>query len=106
MLLAAGEMRGASDVVDLFVALATPDRTGIAFRLAQAARRAGLQAQLELAGRSLKGQLKHADRIHARYVAIVGDNGVVTLKDMESGEQQDAPLQNVIPTILRGDAAP
>ena len=47
------------------------------------------QAQLELAGRSLKGQLKHADRIGARYVAIVGDTSVATLKDMESGEQHD-----------------
>jgi hypothetical protein len=27
---------------------------------------------------------------------------VVTLKDMESGDQHDAPVQNVIPTILRG----
>ena len=44
-----------------------------AFELANEARRAGLSAQLELAGRSLKGQLKHADRIGARYVAIVDD---------------------------------
>jgi histidyl-tRNA synthetase len=104
MLLAAGEVVGPAELVDLFVALATPDGTRTAFDLAREARRAGLQAQLELAGRSLKGQLKHADRIHARWVAIVGENGVVTLKDMESGDQQDAPVQNVIPTILRGGA--
>ena len=30
---------------------------------------------MELAGRSLKGQLKQADRLGARYVAIVGDDG-------------------------------
>ena len=29
---------------------------------------------MELAARSLKGQLKHADRIGARYVAIIGDD--------------------------------
>jgi histidyl-tRNA synthetase len=104
MLLAAGELAAPAELVDLFVALATPDGTRTAFDLARAARRAGLQAQLELAGRSLKGQLKHADRIHARWVAIVGENGVVTLKDMESGDQRDAPVQNVIPTILRGGA--
>jgi histidyl-tRNA synthetase len=104
MLLAARDVRAGDEVVDLFVALAKPDRTGIAFALAREARRAGLQAQLELAGRSLKGQLKHADRIHARWVAIVGENGVITLKDMESGDQRDAPVQTVIPTILRGGA--
>jgi histidyl-tRNA synthetase len=104
MLLAAGDLPAPAELVDLFVALATPDGSRTAFDLARSARRAGLQAQLELGGRSLKGQLKHADRIHARWVAIVGENGVVTLKDMESGDQRDAPVQNVIPTILRGVA--
>jgi histidyl-tRNA synthetase len=104
MLLAAGDLVAPADFVDLFVALAKPDGNRTAFELAREARRAGLQAQLELGGRSLKGQLKHADRIRARWVAIVGENGVVTLKDMESGDQHDAPVQNVIPTILRGGA--
>ncbi len=102
MLLAAGDVVAPAELVDLFVALAKPDGTRTAFELAREARRAGLQAQLELAGRSLKGQLRHADRIHARWVAIVGENGVVKLKDMESGDEHDAPVQNVIPTILRG----
>ncbi len=102
MLLAARDLAAPAELVDLFVALAKPDGTRTAFELARDARRAGLQAQLELAGRSLKGQLKHADRIRARWVAIIGENGVVTLKDMESGQQHDAPVQNVIPTILRG----
>jgi histidyl-tRNA synthetase len=101
MLLAATGVVAPAELVDLFVALATPDGSRTAFELAREARRAGLQAQLELGGRSLKGQLKHADRIHARWVAIVGENGVATLKDMESGEQRDTELQNVIPAILR-----
>jgi histidyl-tRNA synthetase len=103
MLLAARDLRPASDVVDLYVALAQRDSTRVGFELAREARRAGLQAQLELAGRSLKGQLKHADRIGARYVAIVGENGLATLKDMESGEQRDTPVQDIIPTITRRD---
>ena len=101
MLLAAHELPPAPELVDLFVALAKRDGSRTAFELALEARRAGLQAQLELAGRSLKGQLKHADRIGARYVAIIGDNGVATLKDMESGEQHDTGVQDVIPEILR-----
>jgi histidyl-tRNA synthetase len=101
MLLAAGETPTPPVVTDLFVALAKPDSARAAFGLARQARVAGLQAQLELAGRSLKGQLKHADRIRARYVAIVG-NGTTSLKDMESGEQRDLDPNEVIPTILRG----
>jgi histidyl-tRNA synthetase len=102
MLLAAGEMPIAAEPVDLFVALAQGDGSRDGFELSREARRAGLTAQLELAGRSLKGQLKHADRIGARYVAIVGNEHVATLKNMESGEQRELRLEAVIPTILRG----
>jgi histidyl-tRNA synthetase len=100
MLLAAGELPTPPILTHLFVALAKPDGARAAFGLARQARRAGLQAQVELAGRSLKGQLRHADRIGARYVAIVG-NGSTSLKNMESGEEQQTTLNDVIPTILR-----
>jgi histidyl-tRNA synthetase len=101
ILLSAGELPVQADVVDLFVSLAGADLGRIAFSLAREARRAGLNAQLELAGRSLRGQLKHADRIGARYVAIVGEEGT-SLKDMETGEQLELSPNEVIPTILRG----
>jgi histidyl-tRNA synthetase len=50
----------------------------------------------------LKGQLKHADRIGARYVAIVADAEHASLKDMESGDQRELEPTDVIPVILRG----
>jgi histidyl-tRNA synthetase len=104
MLLAAGELPVRPDLVDLYVARANsgPEGGRTASELAREARRAGLQAQLELAGRSLKGQLKHADRIGARYVAIVADHSSARLKDMESGEQRELEPTDVIPAILRG----
>ncbi len=101
MLLAAPELKIASELVDLFVALTSPAAARRAFNLAREARRAGLDAQLELTGRSLKGQLKHADRLGARYVAIIGD-GEASLRDMQSGEQHELMAGDVIPTILRG----
>ena len=100
MLIAAGELPVAPELVDLFVALGSRDGAREAFELSLDARRAGLSAQLELAGRSLRGQLRHADRLGARYVAIVADQ--VALRNMESGEQQELELAAVIPTILRG----
>jgi histidyl-tRNA synthetase len=105
MLLAAGELPIAPQPVDLFVTLPNADPAGskTAFQLAHGARQAGLAAQLELAGRSLKGQLKQADRVGARYVAIVESTSTASLKDMQSGEQREIDVQNVIPTILRGD---
>jgi histidyl-tRNA synthetase len=102
MLLAAGELPTSPSLIDLYVAVAKPGGGPVAFQLALEARRAGLKAQLELAGRSLKGQLKHADRIGARYVAIVGDGTATSLKEMESGEQRELDAGDVIPAILRG----
>jgi histidyl-tRNA synthetase len=104
MLLASPEPPIAPPLVDLFVAIAaaSPGTGRVAFGIARDARRAGLQAQVELYGRGLKGQLKHADRLGARYVAIVGESDEVGLKNMESGEQHDTVAENVIPTILRG----
>jgi histidyl-tRNA synthetase len=98
-LLLAGEHRPHPEpVCDLYVA-----GTGVdAFTLAAEARRAGLNVQLELAGRSRKGQLKQADRSGARYVAIFGDDEGITLKDMESSEQETMAAEAVVARVLRG----
>jgi histidyl-tRNA synthetase len=105
MLLAGGERPVAPPAVDLFVAIAPHGPRGsrqVAFKLANQARRAGLSAQLELAGRGLKGQLKHADRLGARYVAIIDDQMHISLRNMEAGDQTELEPASVIPTILRG----
>jgi histidyl-tRNA synthetase len=102
MLMAAGELPIAPRLIDLYVAIAKREAAPAAFQLAHEARRAGLATQLELTGRSLKRQLAHADRIDARYVAIVGDPDTASLKEMESGEQRELSAGEVIPAILRG----
>jgi histidyl-tRNA synthetase len=99
--LVAGELPVVARITDLYVAVAKPAGSASAFALAREARCAGLRAQLELAGRSLKGQLKQADRIGARYVAIIGDDAQVSLKEMESGNQRELAATDVIPAILR-----
>ena len=87
--------------LDLYVAYAKPDLRAAAFRLAADARKWGHAAQVELAGRSLKGQLKTAGRAGARYVAILGDEGI-TLKDMGSGEQRVVESGSVMHHIGHG----
>ena len=100
ILLASPERPVAAPPLDLFVAYATPGLKDRAFRLAADARRAGHAARVELGGRSLKGQLKQADRAGARYVAILGDDGTA-LRDMESGEQRDVETSTVMHHIRR-----
>ena len=101
ILLAGSLAHEAAPPLDLFVGYATPELREAAFRLAADARRAGHAARLELAGRSVKGQLKQADRAGARYVAILGDEGTL-FKDMESGEQQTVETDTVVHHITQG----
>jgi histidyl-tRNA synthetase len=70
----------------VFVAVAKPEAGREAFRLVRELRRQGVRVEMEQAGRSVKGQFKHADRIGARAVVIVGDG--LEMKDMQSGEQR------------------
>jgi len=100
ILLAGPELPVAPPPVDLYVAFDAPAQRIAAFAVAAEARDARLNAQMELAGRSRKGQLKQADRLGARYVAIVSDTGTV-LKDMQAGEQQDLDAGAVVTRILR-----
>ncbi len=100
MLLASDPPPTAPPPLDLYVAYAKPEYKNGAFQLAADARRAGHAAQVELAGRSLKGQLKRAGNAQARYVAILGDEGTA-LKDMESGEQRTVETDTVMHHIRR-----
>jgi histidyl-tRNA synthetase len=102
MLLASGGFPVAPPVVDVYVALAEDGAVVRAFQLARDARRAGLTAHLELSRRALRRQLTQADRLGARYVAIVGSSDPTPLKEMESGDQRELELSGVIPAMLRG----
>ena len=82
ILMAAGEAEPQS-TADVFVAVADDGQD--AFSVAHTLRNAGYRTQIEQAGRSLKGQLKHADRVGAAVTVIVGQE--VEVKDMSTGEQ-------------------
>jgi histidyl-tRNA synthetase len=100
IMLAGPGLPAAAPPVDLYVAFDGAPQRVAAFAVAAEARDARLHAQMELAGRSRKGQLKQGDRLGARYVAIVQDGGTV-LKDMLSGEERDVQADEVVTRILR-----
>ena len=79
--------------LDCFVVTLGDEAKTQGFKLVQAWRQAGLKVELDVLGRGLKGQLKAADRLQARYVVILGDDeldrGVVMLKTMATGEQKE-----------------
>jgi histidyl-tRNA synthetase len=64
-------------------------------------RQAGISSDTDYTGKSLKGAMRLANDRGSRYVLILGDDelkkGVVTLKDMVSGEQKEIKASEVIP---------
>ena len=98
ILLAAGEEQPAEDS-RVYVALAKPDAARQGFSLARRLRAEGFRVEMEQAGRSLKGQLRQADRIGARSTVIVGDG--IDVKDMRSGEQRRAADAEETLALLR-----
>jgi histidyl-tRNA synthetase len=85
ILMAAGDSPVEERPLDLYLAFEHARQD--AFETLTRAREAGLAAQMELAGRSLKGQQKQAERLGARYFAVVeGDS--VRLRDLRAGTEE------------------
>jgi len=89
---------------DAFIAIADPNQRGRAMALAVELRHAGISAEVDLAGRGLKGQLKHANRIGAARVLILEADGSAQLRDMETGEQRAADPGNLVDEMTGGES--
>jgi histidyl-tRNA synthetase len=87
ILLAAGESPGTEPGVDVYIASEGGPERSVMFKLLSDLRADGLRAQMEQAGRSIKGQLKQANRLGAAKVIIVTPDEV-RVRDMESGDMQ------------------
>ena len=86
----------AAGQIDLFVAGVGQAGSAAGFRLAHELRAQGRKVAMDHEGRSLKAQMKLADRSGARYVLIIGDDeaasGKGVLRDMASVEQLEVEL--------------
>ncbi|MEC9489287.1 MAG: histidine--tRNA ligase, partial [Halanaerobium sp.] len=89
--------------IELFVATMGDRARKAAFSLVHKARQAGVWTEMDLLARSLKSQMKQADRKDALYTIILGENeldqGEVSLKNMQTGEQQQVAMDKIIATI-------
>jgi histidyl-tRNA synthetase len=66
--------------------------------IAERLRSAGAFAECDIVGRSLKAQMKYANKIGAAYTLIIGDgeieSGKAQLRNMETGEQTEVELDS------------
>lgn len=76
-----------------------------AFEIAVALRKSGVPCEVDLMGRSVKAQFKYADKLHAKYVAVIGGNelaeGVMNVKDMRNSAQESVSFSDAVEYFLR-----
>ena len=91
------------NAVDVYVVALGERAQEEAFKLVMDLRDAGLNAAVDYAGRSMKAQMKQANKLNARYAAIMGDDeladGVVVLRDMAGSEQEKLPVNELVDKI-------
>ena len=89
---------------DAFVVALGDEAKDEAFCLLAELRDAGLSARMDYAGRSMKSQMKQADKANARYALILGEDelakGVVTVRDMESSGQEQVAREDIVNKLL------
>jgi len=79
-----------------------------AFELVQQLRGLGLEAEMDYEGRSLKSQMRRADKSGARHVLIFGEDELmgrqVQLRDMRTKTQRVLPLDDLVESMLQIDS--
>jgi histidyl-tRNA synthetase len=84
----------------VFIAYVGEEPKKAAMKLMKELRDAGVGAQMDVMGRSLKNQFKHANRIEAAKTIVIGDDelssGKLTIKDMVSGDQKEVSRDQIV----------
>ena len=87
------------DSIDCYVVALGEAAITKSVSLVQQLRLAGISAEKDYQNKKVKAQFKAADRLKAKFVAVLGDDelerGMVNVKNMESGEQSEVPLSEI-----------
>jgi histidyl-tRNA synthetase len=85
---------------DIFLAALGTESQALAFEWVCALGKAGIRAEMDMGAKSLKSQMKRADRLGAASVLMVGDNelqeGTAILRNMVTKEQESIPIDNLV----------
>ena len=97
---AEGVFMGAVSVPDIFVASLGENASRFVSGYVKELRDSGVSAERDHMARSLKAQMKYANKIGARYSLVIGDDeitkGRANLKNMETGESAELSFDEII----------
>lgn len=95
----------APSACELYIAPMGEAATVKAMSLVSDLRAGGISAQTDIVGRSLKAQMKFADKLGAKYTMVLGDDeiakGEATIKDMSGGENEVLPLDGLEDSFMQ-----
>ncbi len=90
---------------NLYIASMGEKATVKAAQIASDLRGEGMHAQFDVVGRSVKAQMKFANKIGAEYTVVLGDSeleeGKAKLKNMQTGEETEIALEGFEDTFMR-----
>lgn len=88
------------DNIDLFIVSMGEEAEKLSFKLLSKLRTAGISADKDYLNRGVKAQFKYANKLNAKHTVVIGDTeiekNVIALKDMESGEQREIAIDDLI----------
>jgi histidyl-tRNA synthetase len=87
----------------LFIAALGEETLKEAYRIINQLHLQGIRAELDYEGKSLKSQMRRADKFKARYVLILGEDelkkGRAVLRNMEDKSQEEIPMKDLLITL-------
>lgn len=90
---------------DVFIAFMGDKAKAFALKLMHDLRLKGVAVQMDVMGRNFKNQFKFANRAGAAKTVIIGESelesGMLQIKDMESGEQIEVAIDNIIDELTK-----
>lgn len=94
-----------AEIPDLFIVALGDKATLKALEITKDMRAEGFSTQLDLNQRSVRAQMKYADKLNAKFNVVIGDNevetGIATLKNMDTGEQSEISLETFVNGFYR-----
>ena len=90
---------------EVFIAFMGDKAKAFALTLMHELRLRGVAVEMDVMGRNFKNQFKFANRVGAAKTVIIGENelaeGMLQIKDMESGEQTSVPIDSIIEELTK-----
>ena len=97
-----------AQVVDVYLAIPDADIRMELMPVLRDLRRAGLRVEAGTSGKGLKAMMRHASGLGASNVIIIGPRehaeGVATVRDMQSGDQVEVPVAELVGRMAGGAA--